>query len=128
MNETVLVEKFEKKSEINSVLVVDDNKTIQDTLGFILENLGRKVWLAGNGEEAIKKYQSCNPDLVLMDVRMPKMTGVEAIKEIKKINNNANIIIVTAFSGDNDVRELARTDSIKIIDKPFEIAEIKKCI
>ena len=128
MNETVLVEKFEKKSEINSVLVVDDNKTIQDTLGFILENLGRKVWLADNGEEAIKKYQSCNPDLVLMDVRMPKMTGVEAIKKIKKINNNANIIIVTAFSGDNDVRELARTDSIKIIDKPFEIAEIKKCI
>ena len=101
MNETGRLEKFEKKTEINSVLV-DDNKTILDTLGFILENLGRKVWLAGNGEEAIK--------------------------EIKKINNNANIIIITAFSGDNNVRELARTDSIKIIDKPFEIAEIKKCV
>jgi len=128
MNDTIVIEKSKTISKIDSVLVVDDNKTIQETLAFILERLGHKVMLAKNGEEAIKQYQKYNPDLVFMDIRMPKMSGVEAIKEIKKINNKANIIICTAFSGDNDVRELVKTDSIKVIDKPFEIAEIKKCI
>ncbi len=127
MNDTILVEKSKTISKIDSVLVVDDNKTIQDTLAFILERLGHKVWIACNGEEAIKEYQKHNPDLVFMDIRMPKMSGVDAIKEIKKIDNKAKIVIVTAFSGDNDIRELVKTDSIKIIDKPFEIAEIKKC-
>jgi len=56
------------------------------------------------------------------------MSGVEAISEIKKMDDKANIVIVTAFSGDNDVMKLVKTDSIKIIDKPFEIAEIKKCL
>lgn len=128
MNDTILVEKSKTISKIDSVLIVDDNKTIQDTLAFILERLGHKVMLAENGEEAIKQYQKYNPDLVFMDIRMPKMNGVDAIKEIKKIDNKANIVIVTAFSGDNDVRELVKSDSIKIIDKPFEIAEIKKCM
>lgn len=128
MNDTVMVEKSKKISKINSVLVVDDNKTIQDTMSFILENLGQKVWSANNGEDAVKKYQKYKPDLVFMDIKMPKMNGVEAITKIKEINNKANIIIITAFSEDNDVRELAKSDSIKIIDKPFEIAEIKKCL
>ncbi len=128
MNDIMLLENSKKVSEINSVLVVDDNKTIQETMSFILESLGRKVWSADNGEEAVQKYQKCKPDLVFMDIRMPKMSGVDAISEIKKIDNKANIVIVTAFSGDNDVMELAKADSIKIIDKPFEIAEIKKCL
>lgn len=63
-----------------------------------------------------------------LDIKMPKMGGIEAITEIKKIDNKANIIIMTAFSENNDVRELAKDNSIKIIDKPFEIAEIKKCL
>ena len=128
MNDTIIIEKSKKISKINSVLVVDDNKTIQETMSFILENLGHKVWSANNGEDAIKKYQKCNPDLVFMDIKMPKMGGIEAITKIKKIDNKANIIIITAFSGDNDVMELAKDNSIKIIDKPFEIAEIKKCL
>ena len=128
MNDTILLDNSKKISGINSVLVVDDNKTIQETMSFILKGLGHKVWSANNGEEAIKKYQKCKPDLVFMDIRMPKMSGVDAIKKIKKIDNKANIVIVTAFSGDNDVIELAKADSIKIIDKPFEIAEIKKCL
>jgi len=128
MNDTVLLDNSKNISKINSVLVVDDNKTIQETMSFILEGLGRKVWSANNGEEAIKKYQKCKPDLVFMDIRMPKMSGVEAISEIKKMDDKANIVIVTAFSGDNDVMKLVKTDSIKIIDKPFELAEIKKCL
>ena len=97
-------------------------------MSFILESLGHKVWSANNGEDAIKKYQKCKPDLVFIDIRMPKMSGVETISEIKKIDDKANIVIVTVFSGDNDVMKLVKTDSIKIIDKPFEIAEIKKCL
>ena len=128
MKDIMIVENSKKISEINTVLVVDDNKIIQETMSFILEILGRKVWSANNGEDAIKKYQKYKPDLVFMDIRMPKMSGVEAITKIKKIDNKANIVIVTAFSGDNDVMELVKDNSIKIIDKPFEIAEIKKCL
>ncbi|PBO84668.1 MAG: hypothetical protein COA77_08445 [Thaumarchaeota archaeon] len=56
MNDTILLENSKKISGINSVLVVDDNKTIQETMSFILEGLGHKVWSANNGEEAIKKF------------------------------------------------------------------------
>lgn len=128
MNDTVLLENSKKISKINSVLIVDDNKAIQETISFILERLGHKVWSANNGEEAIEKYQKYRPDIIFMDIRMPKMSGVEVILKIKKIDNKANIVIITAFSGDNDVMELVKNNPIKIIDKPFKIAEIEKCL
>jgi len=65
MNDTVLLDNSKNISKINSVLVVDDNKTIQETMSFILEGLGRKVWSANNGEEAIKNIKNANQILFL---------------------------------------------------------------
>ena len=121
-------ENLNTAKNIKSVLIADDTKSIQTSLKFIVESLGCKVWISRNGEDAIKKYKQHKPNLVFMDIKMPAVNGVEAIKQIKAFDKNANIIIITAFSGDKNFRELIKDDPMKFIDKPFEIAEIKSCL
>jgi len=121
-------ENLNTAKNIKSVLIADDTKSIQTSLKFIVESLGCKVWISRNGEDAIKKYKQHKPNLVFMDIKMPEVNGVEAIKQIKAFDKNANIIIITAFSGDKNFRELIKDDPMKFIDKPFEIAEIKSCL
>jgi len=122
----IMEEPPNSENKSRSVLIADDTESIQDSLEFVVENSGCKAWTAGDGEEAVKKYKEHHPKLVFMDIKMPKKNGIDAIKEIKAFDKNANIIIITAFSGDKQLRELVKTDSIKVIDKPFEIAEIRK--
>jgi len=128
MSEVVMDENLNTAKNIKSVLIADDTKSIQTSLKFIVESLGCKVWISRNGEDAIKKYKQHKPNLVFMDIKMPEVNGVEAIKQIKAFDKNANIIIITAFSGDKNFRELIKDDPMKFIDKPFEIAEIKSCL
>jgi len=128
MSEVVMDENLNTAKNIKSVLIADDTKSIQTSLKFIVESLGCKVWISRNGEDAIKKYKQHKPNLVFMDIKMPAVNGVEAIKQIKAFDKNANIIIITAFSGDKNFRELIKDDPMKFIDKPFEIAEIKSCL
>ena len=76
------------------ILVVDDDKDIVEILKYNLENAGYSVKSANNGIEAIKKAKKFLPDVILMDVMMPEMSGIEACSEIRKIDAlNTTLII-----------------------------------
>lgn len=92
----------EKKTKI---LIADDEADFCQLLTFWLESRGYPVIRASNGEEAVEAARKENPDIILMDLRMPVSDGVEAIKKIRQFNEDIPIIIVSAYVDDPRAKE-----------------------
>jgi len=79
------------------ILIADDSKTIRKIMKLQLEDMGHKVIAeAENGNEAVELYFKHSPDLITMDMQMPDMNGLEAVKTIKKVDKKVKIIMITA--------------------------------
>jgi DNA-binding NtrC family response regulator len=101
------------------VLVVDDDRDIVDTLCDILELRGWATLRAYDGLEAVS-VASRNPvDGIVMDVRMPRLTGVEALQSIRTVAPNARVVLMTAFAS-HDLAASAEREGAKVLVKPFE--------
>ncbi len=98
------------------VLVVDDDDVLLEIYQVFLRDF--QVYIAKNGEEAVRAFKFFKPDVVLMDVSMPIMDGVEATKEILKVDPRAVIIGVTAFASQRG-DELLKAGAKEILGKPF---------
>ncbi|MCH7561705.1 MAG: response regulator, partial [Thaumarchaeota archaeon] len=86
-----------------TILIVEDDKDLRGIYKEILELYDYNVHIAVNGLEGVEKFKQKKPSLVIMDAAMPILDGYKAFKQIKEIDNNANVIIVTGFS-DNEPR------------------------
>ncbi len=107
------------------VLIVDDAAFIRMLLKDIVTKAGFEVvGEASNGKEAVEKYKELKPDVVTMDITMPEMNGIEAVKEIKKIDPNANIIMVSAMGQQAMVIEAIQAGAKDFIVKPFQPARV----
>jgi DNA-binding NarL/FixJ family response regulator len=91
--------------ETISVLCVDDHPLVRKGIAAIIaaEPSMRMAGEAANGKEAVEKYTELRPDVVLMDLRMPEMDGVEATRQIRHLNPDARIIALTSYDGDQDI-------------------------
>ncbi len=108
-----------------TVLVVDDDTDLIQVYKEILELHEYDVQTAVNGEEAVEKFKQTNPSLVIMDGDMPVLDGYEAFKQIKEIDKNANVIIVTGVSEfELKSLEAIKLGLIKVISKPLEVDEL----
>ncbi|MGM0437876.1 MAG: response regulator [Bacillota bacterium] len=104
-----------------SILIVDDAAFMRINLKNILEKAGYEVvGQAENGKEAIQKYKDLEPDLVTMDITMPEMDGIEAVKKIREINSDANIIMCSAMGQQSMVVEAIEAGAKDFIVKPFD--------
>ncbi|MBO0476954.1 response regulator [Vagococcus sp. DIV0080] len=104
-----------------TVLVVDDAVFMRMKLKDVLEKNNYQVIAeAKNGVEAIASYKAKRPDFVLMDIVMPEMDGMEALKRIRKLDPDAKVIICSAMGQQNIVLEAVREGAIDFIVKPFE--------
>src|SRR3990167_2518865 len=90
------------------ILIVDDSKEFCTSLADILEAKGYEVESENSGEAAIAKVKEKSFDVILMDIKMPVMNGVEAFKKIKKISPRTAVIMVTAYSLENLINEALR--------------------
>jgi len=107
------------------ILVVDDTLFMRTLLKNILFSGGHTiVGEAENGEDAIAKYQELNPDLVTMDIVMPKKNGIDALKGIKTIDPNARVIMCTAVGQEQMVKLAVKSGAKGYIVKPFQAPNV----
>ena len=108
-------------SEAISILVVDDNRAMADTLADILETKGFAVHAAAGGTEALEILQEQPVDILLTDVKMPNMNGLELYRETRKTYPNLITIFMTAYAAD-DLIQQGMAEGVKtVLTKPVEI-------
>ncbi len=114
-------ENAEEKGMAKSVLICDDAAFMRMMIRDILTKNGFVVAAeAENGVKAIEKYQETHPDLVLMDITMPEMDGIQALKEIRKLNANAQVVMCSAMGQQAMVIESIQAGARDFIVKPFQ--------
>ena len=103
------------------ILIAEDERDIRDLVAFTLRFAGHEVAVANNGEEAVSMAAQVNPDLILMDVRMPRMTGYEACKVMKADPNLKDIPIVflTARGQESEIQQGLEVGAEEYLLKPF---------
>ncbi|WP_066173279.1 response regulator [Bacillus marinisedimentorum] len=112
-----------------SVLVVDDVQFMRAKLKDMLVQGGHEVQCeAENGKEAVSIYKDCKPDLVIMDVTMPEMNGIEALREIKVFDPSALVIMCSAMGQEKLVMEAVEAGAKDFIIKPFEDSRVLDAI
>jgi two-component system chemotaxis response regulator CheY len=112
-----------------TVLVVDDVAFVRSTLAAILNENGYQViGEAGNGADAIEQYARLTPDLVTMDVVMPKMSGIEATRKILKSAPAARVVMISAMGQESLVMESIHAGARDYILKPFSAEEVLKTV
>ena len=109
---------------MESILIVEDNKDMQFLLSHILREEGYTTAIAENGEVALKEIKEITPNLVVLDVRMPKMDGFEVLEKVKKINPEIQIIMITAYGQIKDSVKAMKLGAYDYITKPFDNDEI----
>ncbi|MGO1468775.1 MAG: response regulator [Tissierella sp.] len=111
------------------VLIVDDAVFMRMKLRDILEKNGYEVVAeAQNGVEAVEKFKQESPDLVTMDITMPEMDGVAALKEIKSANADAKVIMCSAMGQQSMVMEAIQSGALDFIVKPFDTDRVLQSI
>lgn len=115
------------------VLVVDDAAFMRMTIKKMIESDGYTVvGEAGNGAEAVQKYMELQPDAVLLDITMPEMNGVDALKRIKEFDPKAKVIICSAMGQQAMVAQAVQSGAKDFIVKPFEkdrlVAALKRVL
>lgn len=113
-------------ANINSkVLVIDDQPGIRRLLVEVLAEEGYSVVTASNGYEGVQQVKDTQPDLVLMDMKMPGMDGIETLRELKRIGQADKVIMMTAYGELELVNQAQQLGAYTYITKPFDI--IKLC-
>ena len=113
------------------VLVVDDEPGFRDMYIYFLEPLGFQVTCACNGQEAVQKVSQTSYDLIFMDVHMPVMTGLEALKEIKKMRPDQKVVIFSSSSDPDYKMEheaLKHGGAIQCLFKPVDLVQIERVL
>jgi DNA-binding response OmpR family regulator len=113
-----------------NILVAEDERDIRELINFTLTFAGHQVTQARNGEEAVEMAQEIHPDLIMMDVRMPKLTGYEACRQLKAIDSVKEIPVVflSAKGQDDEINTGIEAGAIDYILKPFAPEELTKRI
>ncbi|HOS69237.1 MAG TPA: response regulator [Bacillota bacterium] len=113
----------------NGILIVDDAAFMRMMIKDVLSKNGFEIsGEAENGAKAIEKFKETNPDLVIMDITMPEVDGIQAVKEIKKINNAAKVIMCSAMGQQAMVIEAIQAGAKDFIVKPFQAERIIEAV
>ena len=107
------------------ILVVDDELFVRELLLEFLSSQGYEVSLADSGEKAVKLLQAQPADVILLDLKMPGIDGIETLKQIKEIDPNALAIIMTGYPTIESSIEALRHGAYDYVVKPFKLNELK---
>ncbi len=110
--------------DLAKILITDDSKAIRTFIKRVISRRHVAVGEAANGADAVKKYEQLNPDIVLMDIGMPGMDGIQATKDIVTKHTNAKILMCSSFEYPNIIKEALNAGAVGYIVKPFHPEEL----
>ena len=110
------------------ILIIDDEKNICLTLSQALEILETETDTALNGEEALAKLQNKEFGLILLDLKMPGMDGMEVLRRVREIRPDIRIVILTAYGTIESAVEAMKLGAVDFIQKPFSVEEIRELV
>jgi DNA-binding NtrC family response regulator len=113
------------RDEAFRILVVDDNRELREILGEYLKDEGDVLEGADNGEEALTMYAKNPFDLIITDLNMPKLSGMDLIKEVAKFGGTTECIIITGYASLDTAIEAIKIGAFDYIVKPFRMEELK---
>src|SRR6266571_2373035 len=117
-----------RKVAQRTILVADDDASIRSLLKQLLSDEGYSVVEATTGTEVVEKVKDTNPDLVIMDVRMPELDGIEALSKLKVSSPKTSVLIMTAFGSSNNAIRAMELGAFDYITKPFELDKISHTV
>lgn len=112
---------MKKSDQEKNILLVDDEADIRDVLGISLSDIGYKVHAVENGEEAILLFKKINPAIVLTDIKMPGMDGIELLRKIKRENPDTEVIMITGHGDMNLAVKSLKYEATDFITKPINV-------
>jgi len=110
------------------ILVVDNQPGVRCLLTTVFEEEGHEVRTASDGLEAVEEVKICRPDLMFMDVRMPNMSGLEALRLIKHISPDTKVVLMTAYVSDETIQKAVQNGALCCMSKPFDIEWLKSFV
>ncbi len=114
-------------SNTKLIMIIDDEEVIRDVLCTFLENKGYQTVALKNGQSAVKFTETIKPDVVLLDIKMPGIDGIETcgkLKQALKSSPRTGIIIITGYGTPENVEESFNKGAIDVIKKPFDLNDV----
>ncbi len=110
------------------LLIVDDESDIREFAKSFFKKRGIEVFTASGGRQALEIIAKENPNLVLLDVRMEEMTGIEALRELRKINTVTKVVMVSGVEDEEIVSEAKALGVVNFVHKPLILEELEKIV
>ncbi|MEK6765734.1 MAG: response regulator [Planctomycetota bacterium] len=113
---------------MSKILVVDDEVWACDPIKRFLEKKGYDVTVAHSGEDALEKVKNEKPDLMLLDIRMPGMDGMEALRRIREFDKDVGIIMVTAVKDEGMAKDAIKKGADEYVTKPIDLNHLETTV
>src|SRR5512138_1744628 len=113
---------------MSKVLIIDDERSILDSLSSILTDEGFTVSKAMDGKEGLTLYQTEKPDIVLLDVWMPELDGIQVLRKIKNIDQNAIVIVISGHGTISTAVEAVKVGAYDFLEKPLSIEKVLEVV
>jgi len=110
------------------ILIVDDEQMIRETLTMILIEKGYEVISAKDGLSGIGLFETQKPDIVILDIRLPDINGIDVLKQMKKLNNEISVIMITAYHDMETTIQAMRFKAYEYIHKPIDAVELESTV
>jgi DNA-binding response OmpR family regulator len=108
------------------ILVIDDDEMQLRALSITLADEGYQLFTTADGPQGIIIFKEKNPDIVLLDIGLPSMSGIEVLREIRRINNKAKVIVITGYSSVESAVAAIRYGAWDYVQKPFDVTLLLK--
>ncbi len=110
------------------VLIVDDEPVARELLSEFLTVKGYKVLTASDGKEALRRVKQDRPHLILLDVRMPEMNGLDVLRQVREIDHEVGVIMVTAVNEEETGRQALKLGAFDYITKPLDFEYLERSL
>ena len=117
-----------EESVVASVLITDDEDSILEYFEDILYEVGFDVYTARDGQEAIEMMEGLKPDIMLADLMMPRLGGIQLIDSIRAVNNNIPIVVITGVGNSAEEEKALKAGANVVLPKPLQIEKLEEVL